>query len=88
MKRLILFLIRRRLYLKKFEVFRFANQKSTHDYYFFGNYRLWKYDYSLDRIIDAHVSLNWILDDKCEIVNVINLPLDHFAKEGADQCRK
>ena len=67
MKRLIFFLIRRRLKLHKWEEFRFSNQKSPYDYYFFGNSSLWKYTHSMGRIIKANVSLNWILDDECEI---------------------
>lgn len=69
MKRLILFLIRRRLGLKKGEVFTFDNQKSNSVYWFTSTrlikrYRTVKGDVRM-RLSD--VSLNWILDDECKI---------------------
>lgn len=67
MKRLILYLIRRRLGLKKFELFQFTNQKSTRDFYYFSNDKLLKWDSFLRQEIKANVSLNWILDDECTI---------------------
>lgn len=69
MKRLILFLIRRRLGLKKFEYFQFTNQK-TDNIYYFADEELVKmesvpnHDYAL---MSANVSLNWLLNDECEI---------------------
>ena len=76
MKRLILFLIRRRLGLKLNEQFRFANQNSPYDFYFFTPYALMKYEYRrnvpgisfMGNLVKAHVSLNWLLDDECEII--------------------
>lgn len=70
LKRLILFLVRKKLGVKKFEAFRFTNQKSTHDWYYFGNYSLVKCEYNNDLNGDfkpAGVSLNWLLDDNCKI---------------------
>lgn len=66
MKRLILFLIRRRLGLKKFQHFRFANQKTNAEYYF-GNYAIMKQEDidGLCRTVKSSVSLNWLLDDEC-----------------------
>ena len=65
MKRLILFLIRKRLHLRKYEPFKFSNQKSKTDFYYFDNDHLMKCDSSIGTIIESHVSLNWILNDDC-----------------------
>ena len=67
MKRLILFLIRKKLGLRKFQPFRFEGQKSKTNFYYFKNNGLMKYDASLHKVFDSHVSLNWILNDKCKI---------------------
>lgn len=72
-KRLIIFLIRKRLGLKKFERFQFIEQKSKHNKYYFASDALMKVRYvdGKGRIemdtIPAHVSLNWLLDDECRI---------------------
>ena len=63
-KRLILFLVRRRLGLKKYELFQFTNQKTIAVYYF-SDSGIMK-DNSLT-IAKSNVSLNWLLDDECEI---------------------
>ena len=77
MKNFIIFLVRKRLGLKLRQPFRFKNQKSRDDYYFFDEDQLTKavyrpkyekwfslcYDY-----IPSHVSLNWILSGSCEII--------------------
>lgn len=67
MQRLIIFLIRTRLGLKPRQPFRFVNQKSKTDYYYFNDKQLMKvvnHDYT----IPSEVSLNWILDKDCKIV--------------------
>lgn len=72
MKRLILFLIRWRLGLKKYERFQFGNQKSS-AIYFFGEDAVYKgwYDSWFGWVHrKSSVSLNWLLDDECEIVKV------------------
>ena len=82
MKRLIIFLIRWRLGLKKFEYFRFTNQK-TDNVYFFSDYTIFKMEKTTDRryrfieelsgryvMSDSSVSLNWLLDDECKIVKL------------------
>lgn len=72
MKKLILFLIRLKLRLKINEPFRFVNQRSEANYYYFTSTKLmkcWKTGGS-NVYIPSHVSLNWILDDKCEIEKV------------------
>lgn len=65
MKQLILFLVRRRLGLKKLEPFQFTNQKSSAIYYFGYNgiYKWWH-----KKLEKSHVSLNWLLSDNCHIV--------------------
>lgn len=70
MKKLVIFLIRYRFGLKEGERFQFTNQKSNDIYYFT--------DVSLMKIkhVDgcktelSGVSLNWLLDDQCEIRRV------------------
>lgn len=72
---LIIFLLRRKLGVKKLESFRFANQRSAHDMYHFGGYRLWKVEFdeksnNKPHLREAHVSLNWLLDPECKIKKV------------------
>lgn len=66
-KRIIIFLIRIRLGLKKYENFTFANQK-TESVYWFTDTRLMKKEN--DVVMRSHVSLNWLLNDACAIVHV------------------
>ena len=67
MKRLIIFLIRLRMGLKKYEVFQFVNQKSNAMYYFSEDavMKEWR-----GQVTKSTVSLNWLLDDECEINKV------------------
>ena len=68
--------------MKKFEYCRFANQK-TDNVYFFSDYTIFKMEKTTDRryrfieelsgryiMSDSSVSLNWLLDDECEIVKL------------------
>ena len=55
MTRLILFLIRRKLGVKKFDGFRFSNQRSDVDYYYFTKTGLYKVDYGTGEIIPSRV---------------------------------
>lgn len=64
MKRLILFLVRRRLRLKKNERFQFTNQR-TNAVYWFTDQALLKD--TGKAIYPSNASLNWLLSDKCEI---------------------
>lgn len=68
MKRLILFLIRRKLGVKKYENFRFVNQRSKVNYYYFDDNGIQKVDAEHTIIKHSNVKFNWILSDKCEIV--------------------
>ena len=63
-RRLILFLIRRRLGVRKFQPFKFTNQK-TDDWYYFDNLCLLKDTAS--HIEASGVSLNWLLHTECKI---------------------
>lgn len=67
MKRLILYMVRNRLGLKDHEPFRFANQKSNAIYYFTkdGVMKAWR-----GFTEKSGVSLNWLLDDECEIIKL------------------
>ena len=72
LKELIIFLIRWYLGLKKRECFRFNNQKSKTDVYFFSSTSLMKIVFKKDEV-DIHksnVSLNWLLDERCKIHKV------------------
>lgn len=63
-KRLIIFLVRSRLGLKKYEHFQFDNQKSDATY-FFSDACVMKDTKTTVR--QSTVSLNWLLDDNCKI---------------------
>lgn len=82
MKRLIIFLIRKRLGLKKYERFTFDNQKSKFDEYYFtdtqlikfepgGHKRLddiiWEIEQGVNHYKPSNCSLNWLLNDDCKI---------------------
>lgn len=69
MRRFIIFLIRKRLKLKKYEEFQFANQK-TQAVYYFTEINVMKKDDGMT--IPSSVSLNWLLDKDCEIERVRN----------------
>lgn len=73
MKRLIIFLVRKRLGLKKFETFRFDNQKSNTDMYHFTEDEVIKrYVDNKGRVISepSSVSLNWLLDENCKVIKL------------------
>lgn len=72
LERLIIFLIRRKIGVKKYQSFRFKNQKAE-GYYFFDSFRLIKVipDPTVEvwkaREEESGVSLNYLLSDDCEI---------------------
>ena len=68
MKRLIIFLIRTRLGLRKGEIFQFTNQK-TNDIYWFSNDALMKEERG--NIRKSTTSMNWLLDGECYIRKVV-----------------
>lgn len=67
MRRFVIFLIRKKLGLKKYEDFKFVNQKSDAVYYFTESsvMKRWR-----GQTVLSGVSINWLLDDKCEIEKV------------------
>lgn len=70
LKRLVIFLVRKRLKIKAYEPFQFANQKSPLEYYEFTSTGLSKCSDGVIR--PANVSLNWLLSDECEIIFVVS----------------
>ena len=67
MRRLAILLIRKRLGLKKYEKFKFANQKSDAVYYFTETNIMKQ---TTHRTELSGVSVNWILDNDCTIEHV------------------
>ena len=72
MKRLIIFLVRKKLGLKKGEHFRFVNQSSPYNTYYFTDDAVMKHfgRWKSSDDVKSSVSLNWLLDDECEIIKV------------------
>ena len=72
MKKLIIFLVRKKLGLKKGEHFRFVNQSSPYNTYYFTEDAVMKHCRSYGRWHEekSRVSLNWLLDDDCKIERV------------------
>lgn len=70
MTRLIIFLIRRKLGLKKGEHFQFANQKSETNRYYFTSTKIMKAVRGKKTVLEypSSVSLNHLLSDECEII--------------------
>ena len=69
----ILFLIRKRLGLKKFESFQYENQKDKEVWYFMGSTEIFKVYPDPESelgssVVRSNVSLNWLLDDRCKII--------------------
>lgn len=67
-KKLIIFLIRRKLGLKKYEGFQFTNQKNNCIYYFSDDALLRENPEGYVR--ECHAGLNYLLSDECEIRKV------------------
>lgn len=67
LKKFIVYLIRKRLGLKTYETFQFVGQKSNAVYYFTEDavMKIW---YGVTE--KSGVSLNWLLDNECEIRKV------------------
>ena len=66
--RIVLYLVRKQLGLKKNEPFQFANQK-TDDIYAFTYFNIAKcVNGDESNIEPSGVSLNWLLDPECKVV--------------------
>ena len=70
MTRLILFLIRLKLGVKKNEEFRFTNQKNKQEVYYITLFSIRKFSRKTGELTYSNVSLNWLLDPNCEIEKV------------------
>ena len=68
MKRLIIYLLRKKLGVKLFEKFQFVGQKSD-DYYWFTQTDIYKYVANTGALRPSSVSLHWLLDDNCEVIH-------------------
>lgn len=64
-KRIIIFLVRKRLKIGKYIPFQFINQKNKDVYYIFTNDVLLKY--SQIGMSMSQCSLNWLLSNECDI---------------------
>lgn len=67
MRKIVIFLIRKKLGLKKYEKFRFIGQKSNAVYYFTecNLMKHWR-----NQTMLSGVSVNWLLDQDCQIERV------------------
>lgn len=67
--RIVIFLIRIKLGLKKNQKFQFVGQKSAMNVYYFTDTSLIKHEFKGGKKIvrPSSVSLTWLLSDECEI---------------------
>ena len=72
MTKLIIFFMRRRFGLKKNQHFRFTNQHSTHDTYYFTSDRLMKSAGPYHIIMESNVKFNWLMSNDCKIEKINN----------------
>ena len=68
MRKLIIFLVRKKLGLKKNEHFRFDNQIDPNTTYFFTDEHVMKKTVHATYV--SSVSLNWLLDPECKIERI------------------
>ena len=66
LNKLILFLIRKKLHLKKYQQFYFSNQAIKIEKYYFNNNGIMKI--TATGLVRSNLSLNFLLSDKCEIL--------------------
>ena len=64
-RRIVIFLIRKRLGVDCMQMFKFSNQKKE-AYYWFTRDTLMKVENGV--AMPSNVCLNWLLDDKCKVV--------------------
>lgn len=67
LRHLIIYLIRKKLRLRKHQRFRFANQKSPTDCYYFTSDTLMKESVNGYRHA-SRASLTWLLSDECCVI--------------------
>lgn len=75
LRRLIIFLVRKKLGLKKYQTFQFKNQKSDIEYYWFNEDTVRKMCNN-GIAEDSSVSLNWLLSDDCVVIAIDTEDLD------------
>lgn len=70
LEKIILYLIRKKLGVKKYERFRFTNQKSPDIYYFTDRYlkKMIPYGDNKHWHVRSKVGINWLLDKECKII--------------------
>lgn len=68
MQRLIIFMVRMKLGLHKHQQFRFVNQKSKTDTYYFTATKVLKIEGC--NVRESSVSLNWLIDKNCKITKL------------------
>lgn len=76
-------MVRKKLGLKKWDGFRFANQRSKYDFYVITPVEILKVEgveWETSIIKPSRVSLNWLLSKDCEIVKL--------EEDGGKQVRK
>lgn len=66
MKKFIVYLIRKRLGLKTYELFKFVGQKTDATYYFTDDAVMKIWDGAVEK---SGVSLNWLLDEECKVIS-------------------
>lgn len=64
MSRIIIFLLRKKLHLKKYEYFQFDNQNSEAIYYFTET-SIMKNWYGA--VTESNVGVNWLLNKNCKV---------------------
>jgi hypothetical protein len=69
LNKIITFLLCKKLGVKKYEKFRFTNQRSTTEYYYFEDEKLCKN--TRYGVVSSTVSLNWLLDPDCVVEKVV-----------------
>lgn len=67
-KRLVIFLIRKKLGVKKWDAFYFPNQRNKHDRYYFNDTCLMKYSSTAKTLYKSSVSMNHLLSKECDVV--------------------
>lgn len=67
LNRLIIFLVRKKLKLKKGQQFHFKNQANTADCYYFSDEKIVKVKKSngVELLRNSNISLNFLLSDEC-----------------------
>lgn len=82
MRKFIIFLISRKLGVKRYQEFQFTNQKSN-DIYYFTEINLMKKT-NCGYTVPSRVSLNWIMDKDCKATHPVYrlLPLKESVNNG------